>query len=346
MITFSSRFTALRRPSERVKRLIVVSRINLNHPALGTEGVRSIQRSREVKKERAEQLGLSPNLVDLVPAVMPHVSMSIEFILDKENRMAALTNLINDDSFLAAVSLAPGATTVAKTVSGLAQKIIQNFMHGDEREPILQFSGDFNLTANSMREGYYVILGSRDERSPLPSPLPCLSVKDGELLADGSPITQLSYVVLHVQRTEARTRDLSGGAVWDHKLREAENEAENISQDPLADADGRRQAWDKCRGLIREAQALLRADPNYLRREADSLIKATFKTCSDLVSAETLQRRFGTSVADASRLWQPDAGSDRAFLGIAADEDLGTSLDRYARQVRAARGVLRNAGLR
>lgn len=328
---------------ERVKRLIVVSRINLNHPALGTEGVRAIRRSREVRKESAEQLGLSPNLVDLVPAVMPHVSVSIEFILDKENQMAALTNLINDDSFLAAVSLAPGATTVAKTVSGLAQKIVQNFMHGDEREPVLQFSGDFNLSANSMREGYYVILGSRDERSPLPSPLPCFSVKDGELLADGSPITQLSYVVLHVQRTEARTRDLSGGAVWDQKLREAENEAESISQNPVADADEHRQAWDRCRSLIRDAQALLRADPNYLRHEANSLIKATLKTCSDLVSAETLQRRFGTSVTDASKLWQPDTESDRAFLGIDADEDLDTSLDQYARQVRAARSILRNA---
>lgn len=72
----------------------------------------------------------------MVPAVMTHVSVAIEFILDKENRMAALTNLINDDSFLAVVSLAPGMSTVAKTVSRLAQKIIQSFMPAEERHPI------------------------------------------------------------------------------------------------------------------------------------------------------------------------------------------------------------------
>ena len=331
---------------ERVKRLIVASQVNLNHPPLGSEGLRAIQRSRRVEKDRAEKLGLRPNLIDLVPAVMTHVSVSIEFILDTENRMAALANIINEDSFVAAVSLAPGASTVAKTVSVLAQKIIQAFMPVEERQPILQFSGDFDLTARGMQEGYYVILGSRDERNPLPSPFPKLEVREGELLADGIPPTQLSYVILNIERTEARTRDLNGGAVWDHKLREAENEAQNISQDPLASADERRQAWDKFRYLIREAQVLLRADPNYLRHEAESIIKATYKTCSDLVSAESLERRFGTSIGDASRLWQPDAGSDRAFLGIATDEDLDASLDLYARQVRNARRVLRNAGLR
>jgi hypothetical protein len=333
---------------ERVKRLIVVSQVNLNHPALGPEGVRAIQRSRDVKKEKAEQLGLNSNLIELVPAVMTHVSVSIAFILDKENHMTALTSLINDDSFLAAVSLAPGTSIVAKTVSRLAQKIIQNFMPAEEREPILQFSGDFNLTAGGMQEGYYAILGSRDERNPLPSPSPRLEVCEGQLLAGGTPVAHLSYVILDVQRTEARTRDLSGGAVWEHKLREAENEAQNIAQDPLAGDgdDERRQAWDKCRNLIREAQALLLADPNYLRHEADSIIKATFKACKDLVSPESPQRRFGPSIGDTSRLWQPDEGSDRAFLGIAADEDLDASLARYAHQVRAARRVLRAAGLR
>jgi len=329
---------------QRVKRLIVVSQVNLNHPVLGPEGVHAIQRARDVKKEQAEQLGLNANLIELVPAVMPHISVAIEFILDQENRMAALANLINDDSFLAAVSLAPGASMVAKTVSGLARKIIQNFMPAEERQSILQFSGDFNLATEALREGFYVVLGSRDARNPLPSPLPKLRVSGGELLAEGSPITQLSYVVLDVQRTEARTRDLSGGAVWDTKLREAENEAQNISQDPLTGADERRQAWDKCRNLIREAQALLRADPNYLRHEADSIIKATYKTCCDLVSVESLQRRFGSNIGDTARLWQPDEGSDRTFFGMAADEDLDASLNLYARQVRAARTVLRNAG--
>src|SRR6266700_5167388 len=69
-------------------------------PTLGQESLRAIQRSREVQRGRAEQLGLTSNLIGLVPAVMSRISISIEFILDKENRLAVLGGLINDDSFL------------------------------------------------------------------------------------------------------------------------------------------------------------------------------------------------------------------------------------------------------
>jgi hypothetical protein len=142
---------------ERAKRLIVISQVNLNHSILGDEALRALQRSREVRKDHAEQLGLRPNLIELVPAVMPSVSISVEFILDKENRLATLSGLINDDSFLASVSLAPGAATVARTVGSLAQKVIQSFVPAEEREPLLQFNGDFNLAVEGLRDGYYVI---------------------------------------------------------------------------------------------------------------------------------------------------------------------------------------------
>ena len=75
---------------EKAKQLVITSRVNLHHAALGNEEVYAIQRSRAVKKNQAEQLGLSTNLVSLVPATMSHVSVSIEFLLDKENHLAEL----------------------------------------------------------------------------------------------------------------------------------------------------------------------------------------------------------------------------------------------------------------
>jgi hypothetical protein len=330
---------------EKVKRLIVTSQVNLHHPSLGSEGLRAIQRSREVQKNRAEQLGLSPNLIKLVPAVMPQVGVSIEFILDKENQLAALGGLINDDSFLAAVSLAPGAAMVAKTVGGLAQKIITSFVPAQDREPILQFSGDFNLAASGLQEGYYAILGTRDEHNPLPSPLPKLEVRDGDLLGDSKRITQLSYVVLDVRCTKARTRDLNDGAAWDAKLREAEDEAQRGMGDPLATDDERRQAWDKCRNLLREAQSLLRADPNYLRDEAEAIVKASYQRCSKLASDEEKARSAKGPVVRSASAWRADAQADRAFLGIPVGEDLDATLDQYAEQVVEARRILGQAGL-
>ena len=64
---------------------------------------------------------------------------------------------------------------VAKTLSDLSLKIMQTFIPQKDREPILQFSGDFNLSGEEFLDGYYIILGTRDEQNPIPHPLPELS---------------------------------------------------------------------------------------------------------------------------------------------------------------------------
>lgn len=330
---------------ERVKNLIVATQVSIHHPTLGQDNLRALQRTREVKRDRAEQLGLKPNLIGLVPAVMPDLSVSIDFILDKENSLRDLSGLINSDSFLAAVSLAPGAALVAKTISGLAGKIIETFVPAQERQPILQFSGEFNMTDDCLKDGYYVILGTRDNHNPLPSPLPHLQVKDGQLLADGDRVTQLSYVVIDVHRTPVRTRDLNEGAVWDMKLREAEDEARRVGIDPLADDDERQSAWEKCRTLIKEAQTLLRSDPNYHRHEAENIVKAALNQCMKGLRIKPDSRRGGI-VKAARGEWQPDMQAERALFNISLDEDLDATMGSYAEEVAAARRVIEEAGLR
>jgi hypothetical protein len=330
---------------ERVKRLIVTSQVALNHPVLGPEPIRAIQRSREVRQGRAEQLGLSPNLINLVPATMDHISISIEFILDKENRLAALGGLINDDSFLAAVSLAPGAAVVARTIAGLSQKILQTFIQPEEREPILQFSGDFNLASGELQEGHYVILGTRDERCPLPRGGRKFRVRDGDLLADGKAVTQWSYVLLEVRCLGARTRDLNEGATWAKKLRQAEAVAQRLASDPFVDDEERQRAWQECKALLKETQVLILDDTNYLRREAQDITKAAFANCYADIFGQQASRRALVALKET----ELDSGTllaDRAFLGIPPDEDLEATLDRYADQVAEARRLIRQEGIR
>ena len=183
---------------EQTRQLLVTSKVNLNHPILGDEEIFALQRSRAVRRQRAEQLGLSPNLVSLVPATMDHISVTIDYVLDVKNHLATIGGLINDDSFLAVLSLAPGAVAVAKTVSGLAQKLIQTFVPAEERRPILQFAGDFNISpdADDLRDGYYIILGSRDKAFPLPVDPPKLEIVDNSFrhssLWPSASSTQLS----------------------------------------------------------------------------------------------------------------------------------------------------------
>jgi hypothetical protein len=328
---------------ERVKALVVASQVNLNHPSFPEGGVRAIQRSREVKRGRAEQLGLGTNLVNLVPAIMPHISISIEFILDKENRLNALAGLINSDAFLAAVTMAPVGATVARTVSGFTEKIINTFIPAQEREPILQFSGDFNLAGNNVREGYYVIVGTRDEETPLPAPTARYEVIDGALTVDGRPADWLSYVILAVYRTAARGRDLSAGAVWEQRLREAEDEARNTLQDPLADRDRRQEVWKKCISLIKEAQVLLRSDPNYLRTESDAIVRTTLLECESLVAVTpVVGRQLGRGMLPANVEGHRSAELSRQLeiLEVKPDEDLSQSTADYAERLQSSQDAL------
>ena len=48
---------------DQVNQLVVTSKVNLHHPALGPQEIFAIQRALAIKKNQAEQLGLSPNLI-------------------------------------------------------------------------------------------------------------------------------------------------------------------------------------------------------------------------------------------------------------------------------------------
>lgn len=319
---------------EQVRQLIVTSQVALNHAQLGPEPFNAIQRYRPVKPRQAEQLGLSPNLISVVPATMSHISLSVGFLLDKRNRLVDLGNLINDDTFIAAVSLAPGAAMVARTIGTLSQKLIQTFLDAEEREPILQFSGDFNLAGNDLRDGYYVVLGTRDAENPLPSSTPSLTVQDGTLFMDGRVVTQLSYVIFDVRTLPVRTRALNDGAAWAEKLRRAEEVAQRVALDFTADQADRERAWQECKILLKEAQLLLLLDPNYLPGEAQDIVKQVYQ--------KTTQHIFGPEGLSPRKGFMPEeTAAERAFFDIAPEENLETAVASYEEQVAAAQQVLR-----
>jgi len=329
---------------ERALQLVVTSQVDLSQTLLGPGPCRAIQRSRRVVRNRAIKLGLRSNLINWAPAVMDHVSVSIDFHVDTENRLALLVNLINDDAFVAAVSLAPGAAAVARTISGLSQKILHTLMGEKNREPILQFSGDFNILGGDLREGYYAILGTYDTDHPIPRPLPLLSIQDGDLLANGSPVTDWSYVVLEVRLIDARTRALSDGALWELKLRQAEASARQLENNPLATDSERHRIWDEELKLLQEAQILLLAEPSYLSREADDIIREAYHNCYTSVFGTMLEQ---VRLRPMQGLGWPrvDAASDRALLGIAPEEDLNVRAAQYAARVVESRRIMAEANL-
>ncbi|MCS6848348.1 MAG: hypothetical protein RMN52_11630 [Anaerolineae bacterium] len=314
---------------DRIKNIVVTSKIRLDVPALDDAAL-GVKHLRDLRPSVPVQLGLSPNLIKLVPATMTQADVSLDLLVDKENQLAKLAGLINTDSLFAPLALSPGALAVAKTISSLAQKTIQAFIPAAEQKPILQFSGTFNLAGGDVREGYYVIIGTRDTSAPLPAPAAKLEVQDGSLLIDGRPADRLSYVILELGVAEARTRDAGANTPWHRKLREAEDEARHAGQDPFATDESRRQTWDRVVGLLREARVLLAADAEYLPGEADKIYWSSCELC------KTALFSTGTKLAGATRErepWTPDEAQSRAALGIPADLDLDRALDDYLDQV-------------
>ncbi len=290
----------------QVKGLIIASEIKVETTRdNGVSGLRAIHASRKVERGRTEKLGLKPILIDLVPATMTNVSISIDFVLDQQGRLDSVAGLINDASFIAAFSLSPAAAAVAKSTGVIAKKILEAFVPSQAQKPLLKFSGDWALSGGEVQQGYHVILGSAEGDRPLPDPRSIISYSEGTVLVDGNSVQDVSYVVLRVIVVPARTRAQSGGAIWEEKLREAEDVVTMLET-----PEERQSAWTKARGLLREAQTLLRADPNYLTSEARDIVAVSYRQCQSAIE----QKEFASERSG-------DSGTVRGFAINPGDVD-------------------------
>jgi len=325
---------------EQAKQLVVTSQVILKQSVLGNAPINAIQQYRTVQKNQPVQLGLSPNLVDLVPATMEHVSVTLEFLLDTKNNLTSMANLINDKAFVSGISFAPGVAAVALTISGLSQKIIQTFLPSEtDQRPVLRFYGDFNLPGGQLLDGYYVILGSSDEHNPLPESVEGLSVGKPTLMLGGNSIKNLSYVILEVVFVPARTRELNMGVSWNTKLTEAESVAQSSARNLFANLEEKEQEWHKCMRLFTEVEALLGDDPNYVPREKEYIVAQSYNKCRLLFAGNQRTSPFESLDVVEMPEWL-DTTSDRVLLGLSPEEDLDIKVAEYETQVEEARSIL------
>lgn len=326
---------------ERADRLAVMSQVNLHlddSQPLGEQDLRAIVDYRVIEKNRAVQLGISPTLVDFVPARMKRISLSIEYWADTQNYLGKLAGLIADKELLATISLAPGAALVASKVAAVASKLINDFIPEKERKPILAFSGDFDLAAQGVQSGYYIILGSHTATNPLQVAPKKIVVQNGILWLDGALVTNLSYVILRVDCALAIRDHLPGSAPWRGKLQTAKQLAADYAEDTFSDAGHAKQQekWEKeCLPLLREAQALMQADPNFLPAEVELAYRAAYRECLNTITSKATK---GVSYGELGA-WKPNPAADRAFLGIDAREDLEARAGEYAQQLYQARAT-------
>ena len=134
---------------------------------------------------------------------------------------------------------------------------------------------------------------------------------------------------------------MNDGAAWTEKLRLAEGTAQRLAADPFAETEEKRQAWQECKALIKEAQLLLASDPNYLAQEADNIIKDSYQRCYQEIF-EMSERLVGLEEKWVAPV---DQAVERQFLGIDPGEDLNETLGKYAEQVAESRRIMQEAGI-
>lgn len=314
------------------RQAIITSQVQI-HPGI-EQPVEHLQVARRMRANQAVQLGLRSNLIDWVPANMDSLKLTFTLLLDRKDRLAALSQAINGSSFLSPLSLSEPALATAKVLGNVSRQVLDALLEPEAKTPILEFKGDFNVGTDDLRAGYYVLLGTTDGGSPLPSPDAKYEVNGASLLIDDKPAEQWSYVILQVLCTKARDRNPR--ARWDGLLREAESVAEALGREDQANVKERRnEVLDRCRALIAEAEALLRADPNYLATEAKKIIEIVFERCrKTIVVAEAA--RLGAAAARVGDDW---AAETRVHLNLPGEEQMRQESREYAAQLRDARAV-------
>jgi hypothetical protein len=265
---------------------------------------------------------------------MDRVSLVFEFLVDKQNRIEPIVDLINDASLLSVVSLSPAVIGGMKAVTKVSTKLLETFFPSEERTPVLQFSGDFNLTTGQLRKGHFAILATTDAASPLPDDFAELQFSNGVLTYRNAVVTAWSYVVFSVDIVPRRTRDLGSGP-WVALLNQVEGEAERIAEDPFVAVPQREKAWSNCVEYIGQARALLLEDPMYLRTEAKEIIAEAFANARAKIHTGGALRAPGAVLDDQSL----------RMLGVSNIAELDSVLASYRSAAEESRKTLRKLGL-
>jgi hypothetical protein len=320
--------------------LIITSQVSIDHREFKSPPIFNIQKKRQLKKNAIQQLGLSSNLIDVIPATMAQLAISIDFVLDKGNVLSPFKSLIDENLFTKAASFLPGPALVATTVSEFSKKIFSTFLDKDKRETILQLDADINIGSGTVLDGYYAVVSSHNKNIPLPEHNDNFDFKDGQLVIKNQPVTDLNYIVLDIHRVTSRSRS-HDGSPWEQKLLEAENLSLITGLNPLASTADKKAAWERCMDFLREAQLLLSYDLAYIAPEAASIIKLAFETCRlRIFSTPTTKGVQYRGFSDIIELF--DQG--KQLLHIPLEEDLDNTNADYLAKREFDLATMRDAG--
>jgi len=268
---------------ENIKNLIVASEFILAESKSTIQSTVVNKTWQKLDKD-GDFIGANDHLVVLAPSTASNVQIKVSFRGIAEDKFLILFQALSDPTFKSALSFSPATSATVSAIAPIIQKLLSSPYTSSNPRQILDVSQSYVIYAetdkpkeDSLREGYLVILSSREGKSDdlkkiltllssdpssvrIHSTTKCLEYKEG---TEWKQLKSNSYVVLSI--TKASCRGVDEGSKWFSKYKDAiEFAKENKGKEAVA-------KW-------KEGNALLNEDPNYIQSERN---KITYKVQND-----------------------------------------------------------------
>lgn len=283
---------------ENIKKLLVVTETSVSEENRSTIQSTMVNKVWQQLDQNGDFIGVNDHLVVLSPATTSNLKIKVAFRGIGEDRFKFLFEALADPKFKAALSLSPATSSTIAAIAPTVQKLVASPYTADDPRQILDISQSYivyadtnQLKIDSLREGYLVIVSSREKKSADLEKVLSLGSKAMRLSSSGNGLEYFednewkqfknnSYVVLSVTKTPIRGENEYSN--WFSKYIEAERTAE----EKLLMGDSIDNVKSEAIGLWREGNALLFADANYIHSERVAIKGKHLRDIQTLLAAK------------------------------------------------------------
>jgi hypothetical protein len=282
---------------ENIKKIVVASETCASGDAKFVQSTMVNKTWQKLDKE-GDFIGVNDHLVVLSPAKASNIKIRVAFRGIGEDRFQHLFDALADSTLKTALSLSPATSATISAIAPTVQKLLASPYTAEDPRQILDISQSFIVYSDtiqhkvdSLREGYLVVVSSRERKSDDLSKILGMDTRDIRLSSIGAGLEYKdqgewrrfrhnSYVVLSVTKTTLRGENESSN--WFAKYTEAERTAEEkvIREEP----------FDKVKQevipLWNEGNILLFADQEYIHNERNQIKATHYKKLLDALNAK------------------------------------------------------------
>lgn len=261
---------------QQAEQVVITSQVDLNSGGVAQLQVPGIEHTDRVDPNKAHYLNLKRNVFMLVPATMDSITFQLDFVVDVTNMVGKMATLVNKGLLSPVLTLVSSAAdTAVQKVGQIATELIGAFTGGpNQKRELVHFQGDFNITTQDTKPGYYVLIGNTERDQNLPTAKKTKFAFDGKMLyIDGRPAEKYSWVVLEVQIATAR--GIRQGSQWAKPLDDMRAKIRNVLEDKRH-PERRQQVYDECLKDLESIEVLVQADPFYIESEKELLLKQAY----------------------------------------------------------------------